>query len=363
MANVNEYGLFQLLDLGLLDPNQQARTIDRDLLTSAVLYTTAQHNADVAAMLRTFAVTTTEYQAEFQTQAASRNQPLDENGRSIPVKPPVPYTVGFPIEGSGNAVGANYVTRVQMTARHFARQLAQMLRGDYNWVRDHILGALFQNVGYNFRDPTGRGTLAVKTLANGDAVNFYRQTTGLAAADTHYLAQAAGIADATNPYPTIKTELLEHPDNGGEVIAFIASDLVTTTEALAEFRPADLDPDITIGSETTRLTGTLGVQLPRYATLLGKTDSGVWIVEWPEMPSTYIIATTTDGERPLARRQFPEAELQGFRAAGEREDFPYWENQWIRFEGYGAFNRVGAVVYRIGNAAYAIPTNYGMPMP
>jgi len=26
-------------------------------------------------------------------------------------------------------------------------------------------------------------------------------------------------------------------------------------------------------------------------------------------------------------------------------------------------NRVGAVVYRIGNASYAIPTNYTMPMP
>lgn len=363
MANVTEYGFFQLLDLGLLDPNAQARTIDRDLMLSAVEYDRARHDADIAAMLRTFAITTEEYQAEFQTQASARNQPLDENGRSLPIKPPAPYTVGFPIQGSGNAVGENYVTSVQMTARMLANRLAAMYRGDYAWVRDHILGALFEDTGYNFRDPTGKGTLAVKTLANGDAVTYYRQTTGATSTDTHYLATASAIADNANPYPTIKDELLEHPDNGGEVVAFVSTSLVTTTEALAEFRPADLDPDIRLGSETARLTGTLGINLPRFATVRGKTDSGVWIVEWPEVPAGYIIAITTEGERPLARRQFPQQELKGFRPAGERNDWPYFESQWMRWEGYSAWNRTGAVVQRIGSGSYAEPTGFTMPMP
>lgn len=361
--NSPEHGLFQLLDLGLLNPNQTANTIDSGLLVSAIQMDTAQHNADIGALMRLFAVETVEYQQEVRQSGSGRNQPLDENGRAIPVKPVAPYTVAFPIQGSGTALGSNYVTRVQMTASMLARTLSDMYRGDYQWVMDHVMGQLFTNVNYVFKDPTGKGDLTIRGPANGDTTTYYRSTTNALATDTHFLAQAAGIADATNPFPTIKAELLEHPTNQGEVISLIASDLVTTTSALAEFRSATLDPDIQIGSTTTRLVGTLGATLPQGATVLGKTDSGVWIVEWPAVPSTYIISVTTNGPRPLAKRVFPEAQLQGFKSAGERNDFPYFEEQWQRWEGYGAFNRLGAVITRIGNGTYAIPTNYGVPMP
>lgn len=365
MASTNEHGLFQLLDLGLLNPNQTANTIDSGLLISAMEMDRNQHNADIDALLRTFAQTTTDYQTEVTTSGSSRSQPVDENGRAIPIKPPAPYTVGFPIQGSGSAWGANYVTRLQMTARDLARTLAVMYRGDYNWVRDHILGHLFDNVGFTFRDPTGKGNLAVKGLANGDTVTYYSTATDSLATDSHYLGQAAAIADATNPFPTIVAELKEHPSNGGEVVAFINTAQKATTIALAEFRSAQLDPDITPGpgSTTSRLTGSFNGILPQGATVLGKTDSGAWIVEWPAVPAGYIIAIMTQGPRPLARRVFPEAQLQGFRAAGERNDFPYFEEQWQRWEGYGAWNRVGAVVMEVSDATYDIPTGYGVLMP
>ena len=70
-----------------------------------------------------------------------------------------------------------------------------------------------------------------------------------------------------------------------------------------------------------------------------------------------------DQNRPLARRQFPEAQLQGFKSAGERNDYPYFEEQWLRYEGYGALNRVGVVVYLIGAGSYSVPTNYTVLMP
>lgn len=363
MANDSqEYGLFQLLDIGLLNPGTAAILSDSGLLISAINIDTAQHNADIDALMRLFSVTTTDYQQEVQQSGSSRNQALDENGRAIPVKPPPPYTVAFPIQGSGSALGANYVTRVQMTNRDLARQLSQMYVGDYIWVRDHVMGHLFNNVNYTFRDPTGKGNLTIRGPANGDTITYFSQYTQATATDSHFLFQAAGIADATNPYPTIVAELLEHPVNTGEVISFIPTGLKATTQALTEFRTAALSPDIQLGSTVTRLVGDLNVTLPVGATVLGKTDSGSWIVEWPAIPAGYIISITTNGPRPLARRQFDNALLQGFRAMGERNDFPYFEEQWQRWEGYGAWNRTGVVVTQIGAGSYTVPTNFGVPM-
>lgn len=362
MPNANEYGLLQLIDLGILNPNQIARAADSELLAGGILYDSNQHNADIDALLTAFSVTTTEYSEEIDQHGSARNQPLDENGRSIPIKPGAPYTVGYPIQGSGNAWGANFVTRAQLTVRDLARTLSRMYRGDYLWVRDHVLGALFANASYSFRDPTGKGTLTIRGLANSDTTTYYSANSGENAADTHYLAQAAAISDAANPYPVIRTELTEHPDNGETVVAFIPTALATTTRALADFNGLNVNPNLLLGTNERRLSSTLDITLPPRANVIGQMDDGTWIVEWSDLPADIIVAITIDGEKALARRQFPQENLQGFRPADIREDHPFWEEQWHRWEGYAVRNRVGAVVYRVGNAAYAVPANMGMPM-
>lgn len=363
MANTQSYGLLQLIDLGELNPNQTAATADSELLTSGILVDAAQHNADIDALTRLFAEPTNDYQLEVGQAGGGRSQPVDENGRAIPVKPLAPYTVAFPLQGSGTAMGYNYITGQRMTVRDMAKLMSTMYRGDFNWVADQILGRLLTNVDVTHRDITGRGSLTIKPLANADATLYYRSTTGTTATDTHYIAQAAAIADATNPFSTLKAELLEHPDNGGEIISFIPTASVATATALVEFNSATIDPDIQLGANTDRLVGSLNATLPPGATVLGKTDGGVWIVEWPRLPSNFIVSITTEGRRPLARRQFPEASLQGFKSVGQRDDFPYFEDQWQRWEGYGVLNRAGAVITRTGDASYAVPTGYTVPLP
>lgn len=365
-ANVaGEYGLFQLLDIGTLDPAQRVTAVDSGLLSSAINVTMADHNRDINALVNLFATRTTDYQLYVSSQNTRRNQPLDENGRSIPVKPAAPYTVAFPLFGSGNAWGANFVTRQKMTAGVLANTLSGMFRGDYQWIVDQLMSALLTNtsVGYTFTDPI-HGALTVRGLANGDATVYTRNSNVAPAVDTHYIAQTAAIADATNPYPTIAAELKEHPDNNGEIIAFIPNGLKATTQALLEFNSADQDPDITLGADTDRLTGALSAALPRGAEVLGKTDSGVWVVEWASVPASTIIAIMTDGPRPLAMRQFPETELQGFFRAEDRTDFPFREEQWMRWAGFGGYNRVGAVVYQVsnGDTTYDIPTGFTAPI-
>jgi hypothetical protein len=99
-------------------------------------------------------------------------------------------------------------------------------------------------------------------------------------------------------------------------------------------------------------------------TVIGKHDSGVWIVEWTSVPAGYILATMTEAEPALAMRQEPEASLQGFyKVPEDRNDHPFYEAQWARHAGFGAWNRVGAVVYRIGNGTYAVPANLTPPIP
>lgn len=362
MANVNTYGLTTLLDHSILNPNETAATVDSGLLMSGVLMDLADHNERINTLLRLFCETTTEYQLEVKQTAASRSQPVDEFGRAVQVKPPVPYTVAFPLIGSGNALGATYLAKNTMTVRDLQSQLSTMYRADYQWVIDHILAALFLDDGYTYRDIRNHGALTIEGLANGDAVTYYRQTTGAVSTDTHLLATASAIADNANPFPTIKSELMEHPDNSGEVITFIPTNLVSTATALAEFNSALVDKDIQLGANTDRLVGSFGFDLPYGCELKGKTDSGVWIVEWPILPDGYTISIPTAGRRPLARRVFAEAALQGFKSVGNRDDFPYFDEQWQRWEGYGGLNRVGAVVYRIGNGTYAVPTGYTSPM-
>lgn len=355
MANSLLYGFYQLKDLA----NQRAIETRRDVLQAAIVNSVAEHNREINAMLALFAAPITDYQLRFQTPTNNRLQPGDENSRALPVKFSG-YNVAFPIQKGDTAWGTNFITRQKMTVQDVNDNVANMLNGDVNWMRDHMLAALFYNgAGWTFPDPQ-YGDLTIQGLANGDTVT-YLKTGAAAAIDTHQLATASAIADATNPYPTIYAELAEHPENqGSDYVVFIASDLVATTTALADFAPV-VDTNVRPAANDIAAIGNPGFAVPGSARLLGRTSS-MWIYEWGWVPSGYMIALATDGPRPLAMRQDPEPELQGFVAADPRSDFPYSENQYFRRAGFGAWNRVGAVIQRIGNGSYAIPTSYGSPM-
>jgi hypothetical protein len=75
-----------------------------------------------------------------------------------------------------------------------------------------------------------------------------------------------------------------------------------------------------------------------------------------------VIGVTPGGDPPIGMREETEESLRGFRLADERPDYPFYETQWIRIAGFGAKNRVGAYVVRIGNGTYAVPAGYEQPM-
>jgi hypothetical protein len=357
VANALLYGFMQLKDLAAT----RAIEVDPDLLISSIEMTVEEHNREVNGILGLFSEERDIPQLQFTGSAITRNQPLDENGRPRPIKPVAPYTVGFPIWTSGNAWGANRITNAKLTVQKLSDIVGQILYGDFAWLRDQVLGTLFDNVGYSFVDPIV-GAVAVKGLANGDAVTYAISTSGAdsLATDTHYLAQANAIDNSNNPFPTIYTELTEHPENSTDVIAFVNSAQYAAISGLTNF-VAVQDTNIEPAQTAARLTGTVDSLLPSRATLMGRTDK-VWIVQWNAVPSTYIVAITAGGTPPLIRRVDPEPELQGFKPIARMDQFPFFQDNWQRRMGFGGWNRVGAVVLRTGNASYAVPTNYTVPM-
>ena len=358
MANQVVYGFHTLQERFA----ETAAAVGPEPINEAINQAIAEHNRQLTLLTRLFVRQgETAPKRTFRVGQSMRNQPLDEAGRPLPVRGEARYEVGLPLQMSGNAMGWTFLESVEQRIEDVNRRVAAILDGDASWMFDHILAALFNNANRSYYDEDF-GSLTVVPIANGDATVYQVGAGSFAGAtDNHLLAQAAAIDDANNPFAAIYTELTEHPENGsGEVISFISSSLRSSVMGLGSFH-APPNPNITPGSGQTVLTGNLGIDVP--GTLLGLVDEGPWIVEWPRVPAGYIVSVHTGGERPIAERVKDVARLRGFVNADDNEDFPWYQRNWIRIVGFGGWNRVSAVVTRIGNGTYAIPTNYATIMP
>ena len=327
------------------------------LVNTAIAASVEEHNRQVAAALSELVERTTDYTVRYKIGGGGTLQPLDEWGNPLPVKDAGYYDVAFPIQGGGTAWGDNRVSRALMTVGEADRMTLGVLRRDADWMRRHFLAALFDNTTWSFADEE-KGTLTVQPLANGDAVTYARNN-GTFATDTHYYAQAAAISDAANPFPTWKTELSEHPENGGPWVAYIPTNLKASVMGLANWmdkRESRVDP----GIMAPRLIGEIGRGFgDEY---LGYVD-GVDVVEWSFLPDNYGVVIARGAEnRPLRMREYPAASLQGLFTENHSPDGNLAEYRFIRFAGFGAYNRVGAIAFRIGDPAYAIPTGYTTPV-
>lgn len=323
---------------------------------SMVQESVAEYNRQMNAMLAAVANPTTLYTERFRLPSSGTLQPLDEWGNPRPELLGTYFDVAYPIQGGGTAFGLNRVSNNLVTVDEINALTVERLQRDADWMRRHMLAALFTNTTWAYADDQ-HGSLTIQCLANGDAVT-YGLTGGSVATDTHYLAQASAIDDSNNPYDDIYTELMEHPSNSGPVVAYIATDLVATTKALTAFVEIG-DPDLRYGTGTTQIAAPFSKRFGDE--VLGKVN-GVWVVEWRALPSTYILAMAEGGGPPLGMRQYPSQALQGLFTENHSPDGNLQESRFIRYAGFGARNRVAALVYRIGNGSYAIPTGYTAPL-
>lgn len=350
------YGFHRLADIA----DRRAMEVDVNVINTAIAESLANHNATLDALLALLVRRTTEFKTKYRGAAGGRLQPLDENGRARPRKALAEYEIGLPIYDAGDAWGANWITLQKMTVQDVSDTVDQMEMRDVQWLIDQLLAAVFAEDSYTFADPD-HGDLTVKPLANGDT-DQYLPAGGVATTTaTHLHAQANDIGDgADNPFPTIRTKLRGFRDTAGQIVSLVSTSLRSDIEGLATFRERN-DPNLSVVPDTQSLVATLAAQLPPNAELFGYAD-GVFIAEWPAIPAGFGFAVSTSGERPIAMREDEVAALRGFTQVAERNDYPWYERQYRRRAGFGAWNRVGGVAFKIGAADYDPPTGYAPPI-
>jgi hypothetical protein len=354
-----QYGFLQHADL----MNQPVTEQNIPIIDRAIRATVAEHTRQLDAMLGLFSEKTTKFKFKFRSVAMKKLQDLDLNGRARATSGAGFYDVAFPIMSGGDAWGANYVASQKLKVQDVNDWLYATLVADKVWLAEKLLIAIFANTTYKFDDPE-HGELTVYPLANGDAQEYLiRMGQQAGTTDNHLLFQAAAISDAANPFRAIRKDLIEHPENGGAeaaVMALIPTALTDDVENLTGFKEPP-DWDLFPSLNESFLVATLTQDTPGI--VKGKVEN-VWIVEWPTLPDTHLIAVPfgANGQKALAQREHEEASLQGFFELPRRSDTPYEERQFQRHTGFGGNNRVGALVMQIGAGAYSVPAGYEAPV-
>lgn len=349
--------------------SERVTTIGVEEVWSDIQLATELYSDNIDALMDTVVQKMTAHQINFKLTSAGTLQPLDDWGNPQPTYEDGQYTVAFPIQGAGDAWGNNRVSRALMTVADVSRQTAKSLRMDADWMRRHLLAAWFTNVTWSYTDDAV-GALTIQPLANGDTVEYLRRD-GSVATDNHFLGQANAIGNgADNPFPTIYTELDEHPSNSGPYVAFVATNLVASVQALDDLIEPN-DPTLIISENNTRLRLQVNPDISEYGQgpiLFGQrylgVVNGVHVVEWATLPSSYLVAFAVGAEEaPFGMREYPAEELMGLFPEFNDRDGNSYEFRWLRYCGFGALNRIAALAMEIGDANYDIPTGFTAPLP
>lgn len=341
----------------------RVNTAGIEITYRAIEESAAEHSRVINELMSQWVEPTEMAQEQFELPTGGTLQPLDEWGRPRPRKHTGNYQVAYPIRGGGDAWASNRIASALMTVQEVNRNMIAAQMADANWLRENTMAAVLDNTTWTFNDKTqgawkGLGDITIQPLANGDTVQYTRKN-GSTAIDDHYLAQAAAIADGANPFPTIYDELMEHPSNmGGDVIVYIPTNLKTTVKALTNFIPAP-DANVVYGNASDRLARVVARGFGDD--VIGYVDE-CFIVEWGHLPDNYMIGHATGGGSFLKMREYPAAELKGLFVEPLQAHQGISGTSLLRYAGIAAANRIGAVVYQIGNATYQIPTGFTQPI-
>lgn len=341
---------------------ERVSTVGFEVVYDAIRESTSIYNQVINDLMGSVVERVTWYSKRFKLPSGGTLQPLDDKGNPLPTREEGYYDVALPIQGAGDAWGTNRVSSALITVEDAARNVSAIQRRDADWLRRHILAAWFDNATWSFTDPE-HGALTIQPLAiTSDGVKYVK-TDGTTATDQHFLAQAAAISDAANPFETMVDELKEHPSNmvseGAPVIVYYPSGLNSAIKGLADFVPASnglVIPGVATDRAAGLNFGTLGE--------VTGTIAGLPIVlrRWDYLPANYMLAHASAAGPFIGMREYPVAALQGLFPEDFSPDGNWRESRWIRYAGFGVFNRVAALVQRVGNGSYAIPTGYDAPL-
>ena len=356
--NLLAYGFTQFSHLAT---DRLTSTVGQQAIFDAVTESAVEHNRVVTEMQSVLVQLTTDNKVRYKLPGVGTLQPLTELGKPRNIREAGQYDVAYPIQSAGTAWGTTRVSRAKMTIDEANRLTVEALRRDGDWMKRHMLGALYDNTTWSFTDEEF-GALTIQPLANADGT-LYPRIGGGTEDSQHYQFQAGAISDGatTNPYPVIWDQLMLHLSNqGNDVIVFIPSNITAATEALTDFTPVT-DMDITPGSATDTISGNIASKRHFGDRVLGKSNK-CWIVEWAELDDDHLLAIVEGADQVLSQREHPESALQGIIVEFEDVNGNLKDTSFIRMTGFGVRNRVGAMLFQVSNGSYAIPTNFTNPL-
>lgn len=295
-----------------------------------------------------------------------RVQSMTQDGTPKPFRAGLEYDVALPLQIVADSIAMNMWAENKQTVQDVNDEMVQILQAFNDWERRTFLAALFTDTAWTYADDSDDvGNLTIQVLANGSTDSQkYLLRDGSTSTVDHYLAQAAAIADASNPYETAYTTLKQHPTNAGPYVSYIASDLVSTTQDLANFRDFQ-SSFIAYGGNATTANAQAMSYLGWGNEVIGVVEGagsgvGMIIVEADFLPSTYII-TQALGAGPFVGLREEMIAGQSLIMRETRPNTNMHKTDFYRRAGKGVINRVAACVTRIGNATYAAPTGYTAP--
>lgn len=354
-ANVLTWGFTQWAD----QVDELVSVIGESVVFKAVEDSASHQTEKFAELMSSLVQVTTDHKKTMQLPGGGTLQPLDENGNPYPVKEGGSHEVALPMQNAGTAWGTTRESRASMTIKQMNRFVLENSKRDTEWMRIRIMAAFLDNTTWSYADKkTSIGTLTIQPLANADGT-LYPIIGGGTEDSQHYFATSDPIDDDHNPFPTIYTQLKQHFGNEGNVIAFVPTSLKTTIEALSDFT-AVVDVDIEVGAMAETIRANTAPIKQFGDEVLGKVNK-VWIVEWKRLPAGYIFAYDDGAEAVVGQRQMEAQALRGFFAEEGVSNGTLKSTNLIRYAGFGILNRVGAVVYQIGNGSYEVPDSGSTP--
>ena len=306
------------------------------------------------------------FKRRYRVGGQRRVQSMTQDGVPKPFRSGLEYDVALPLQIVADSIAMNMWAENKQTVQDVNDEMVQILQAFNDWERRTFLAAIFTDTAWTYADDSDDvGNLTIQVLANGSTDGqLYPLRDGTAATVDHYLAQAASIADATNPYETAYTTLKQHPTNSGNYVSYIASNLVSDTQDLANFRDF-ASSFVAYGGNATVANDVAMSYLGWGNEVIGVVEGagsgvGMVVVEADFLPSNYMITQALGAGAFVGVRE----ETIGGQSLIMREHRPDTNRHKMDFyrrAGKGVLNRVAACVTRIGNGTYAAPTGYTAP--
>lgn len=353
------YNIEDILDRRIQD-------VAAETISTAISESAAIHQRVVNEIYSSSQMRVDWFKRRYRVQGQRRVQSLTESGTPTPQRAGLAYDVALPLQIIGDSVAFNMWAKNKQTVQDVSDEMLQILAAFNVWEKRTFLAALFTDTAWTYADDSDDvGNLTIQVLANGTTDSqLYPLRDGSTATIDHYLAQSAAIADSTNPYDDAYAILKQHPSNAGPYVAKIASDLVDTTKALANFRDlpstfVDYGVDATLAQQSAQQLVGWGHEVVGVVEGVGN-GIGMVIVEDDDLPSTYIV-TESLGAGPYVGVREEMLDGQQISVRNHMVNTNLEKTDLYRRAGKGVVNRVAATVTRVGNASYAVPTGFAAP--